>query len=102
GKYVPGLMGTLFSAVDKIISSLAPMIAGVLFAAIGFKDKMPDVDTPASRELLYVGVTLAYGLILIGSLVNVVAMKFYPLTKQKMAEIQDKIAEIKAKSGYAA
>jgi Na+/melibiose symporter-like transporter len=27
-----------------------------------------------------------------------VAMKFYPLTKEKMAEIQDRIAEIKAAS----
>ncbi len=98
GKYVPGLMGTLFSLVDKLISSLAPMIAGVLFAAIGFKDAMPDVTTPYSDSLKYVAVFLSYGIVIIGLLCNVVAMKYYPLTKEYMASIQDKIAEIKEKS----
>ncbi len=56
GKYVPGMMGTLFSFVDKIISSMAPMIAGLAFAAIGFKDALPDVSTPYSTSLHYVSV----------------------------------------------
>ena len=43
GKYLPGMMGTLFSFVDKMVSSFAPMIAGVMFAAIGFKEVLPDV-----------------------------------------------------------
>lgn len=98
GKYVPGLMGTLFSLVDKLISSFAPMIAGVLYAAIGFKDALPDIQTPYSDELKYVTVFLAYGMIIIGLLCNLVALKFYPLTKEKMEEIQEKIAEIKAKA----
>lgn len=49
GKYVPGLMGTLFSFVDKMISSFAPMIAGLVFAACGFTDHNPsvgDIVTP--------------------------------------------------------
>ena len=98
GKYVPGLMGTLFSLVDKLVSSFAPLIAGVLFAAIGFKDAMPDVETPYSDELKYVAVFLAYGMVILGLICNVIAMKFYPLTKEYMASIQDKIAEIKANS----
>lgn len=98
GKYVPGMMGTLFSFVDKIISSLAPMIAGMMFAAIGFKDALPDVQTPYSTSLHYVAVFLAHGMIILGLLCNLVALKFYPLTKEKMAEIQGEIAEIKAKA----
>lgn len=98
GKYVPGMMGTLFSFVDKIISSLAPMIAGLMLAAIGFTNSVPDIDTPYSDSLLYVGVFLSYGIVIIGLLCNLVALKFYPLTKEKMEEIQDKIAEIKAKA----
>lgn len=98
GRYVPGLMGTLFSFVDKMVSSLAPMIASIALAIIGFKETMPDVDTPYSDSLKYVGIFLTYGVIILGLLVNVIAMKFYPLTKEKMAEIQDKIAEIKAKA----
>lgn len=98
GKYVPGMMGTLFSFVDKIISSLAPMIAGLAFAAIGFKDALPDVSTPYSTSLHYVSVFLAHGMIILGLICNLVALKFYPLTKEKMEEIQDEIAAIKAKA----
>lgn len=98
GKYVPGLMGTLFSFVDKMISSLAPMIAGLFFAAIGFKEVLPDVKTPYSTSLLYVGVFLMYGIVILGLLCNLVALKFYPLTKEKMAEIQTEIAAIKERA----
>lgn len=98
GKYVPGLMGTLFSFVDKLISSLAPLIAGVCFAAIGFKEQLPDVSTPYSRSLLLVALFLSYGIVIIGLVLNLVALHFYPLTKEKMEEIQGEIAEIKRKA----
>ena len=35
---------------------------------------------------------------MVGWICNLIAMKFYPLTKEKMAEIQDEIAAIKAKA----
>ena len=98
GRYVPGMMGTLFSFVDKIISSLAPMIAGMMFAVIGFKEVLPDVSTPYSTSLHFTGIFLMYGLIIIGLICNMVALKFYPLTKEKMAEIQEEIAALKAKA----
>lgn len=95
GRYVPGLMGTLFSFVDKMVSSLAPLVVGLVFAAIGFADKLPDATTPYSVTLRNAGVFLTYGLISIGLIMNIVAMKFYPLTKEKMEEIQVHIAKIK-------
>lgn len=95
GKYVPGLMGTLFSFVDKLVSSFAPLITSLLLVAIGFKDQMPDVDTPFSPQLKAVGIFCMYGLVAIGLIINVIAMKFYPLTKEKMDEVRDKIEEIK-------
>lgn len=96
GRYVPGLIGTLFSFVDKMVSSLGPFIASMLLVGIGFKNKMPDVDTPYSEPLLNVALFCTYGLIILGSICNVVAMRFYPLSKQKMSEIQDEIGRIKA------
>ncbi len=98
GKYVPGMMGTLFSFVDKIVSSFAPMVAGLMFAMIGFKDQLPTASTPYSPSLRYVAVFLAYGMIILGCLCNVVALKFYPLTKEKMASIQEEVAAIKARA----
>ena len=95
GRYVPGLMGTLFSFVDKLVSSFAPMIAGIVFAACGFVDHNPslgDVVTPQLRAGI---VFLAFGMISLGLICNLIAMKFYPLSKEKMAEIQDEIIKIK-------
>ena len=96
GKYVPGLMGTLFSFIDKLVSSLAPMIASLCLSAIGFKETMPDLTTPFTPQLKIVGIFLMYGLVSLGLLVNVIAMKYYPLTAEKMEEVRERIAEIKA------
>ena len=98
GKYLPGLMGTLFSFVDKIISSLAPMIASFVFAAIGFTDRNPTLPEDNVPALKYAVAFLAFGMIIIGLICNIIAMKFYPLTKEKMEEIQEKVAAIKAAS----
>ncbi len=98
GKYVPGLMGTLFSFVDKIISSLASTFVSLMFAAIGFTSVLPTVETPYSTGIFWVTMGCFLGAPTIGWLCNVVAMKFYPLSKEKMEEIQDRIAEIKAEA----
>lgn len=97
GRYVPGLMGTLFSSVDKMISSLAATIVGLMCADIGFTEQLPEINTPFSPELKFVGVFCMYGLLIIGLICNLVAMKFYPLTKEKMEEIRIEIARIKEK-----
>lgn len=97
GRYVPGMIGTLFSFVDKLISSLATSIVGIMCAAIGFTTALPTAETPYSTSLLVVGLVGMYGLVLIGLICNLVAMKFYPLTKDKMLEVQQEISEIKAK-----
>lgn len=98
GRYVPGLLGTLFSFVDKMVSSLAPLIVGLVFASIGFSEALPDATAEYSIPIRNAGVFLTYGLMIFGLTMNLVAMKFYPLTKEKMEEIQVKIADIKAKS----
>ena len=88
-------MGTLFSFIDKMVSSLAPFIASVLLASIGFREQMPDVNTPYSPQLKAVGIFLMYGLVIIGLIFNVIAMKYYPLTAEMMEEVREKIAAIK-------
>ena len=98
GKYVPGLMGTLFSFVDKMVSSFAPMVAGVMFSMCGFTDHNPVMGDPITPGLRGGVVFCAYGMIMIGLVCNLIAMKFYPLTKEKMEEIQDEVAQIKMKT----
>lgn len=98
GKYVPGLMGTLFSFVDKMISSLAGMFVSLMIAAIGFKTAQPTPDTPYTTSIFWVTMACFLGAPVIGWICNLVAMKFYPLTQDMMTEIQEKIADIKAKA----
>lgn len=97
GKYVPGLMGTLFSCVDKIISSFATTIVGLLIATIGFRTTQPTPDTPYSPQIFWITMACVFLLPIFGWFCNIIAMRFYPLTKEKMEEIQNAIAEIKAK-----
>lgn len=98
GKYVPGLMGTLFSFVDKMVSSFAPMIAGLVFAACGFTDHNPVMGDVVTPQLKLGVVFLAYGMLILGLICNLIAMKFYPLSKEKMASIQNEIVAIKEKA----
>ncbi len=98
GRYVPGLMGTLFSFVDKLISSLATTFVALFFAAIGYTDVLPTPESPYSTGIFWVTMACFLGAPVIGWILNIVSMKFYPLTKEKMEEIQDRIAQIKAEA----
>jgi len=98
GRYVPGLMGTLFSFVDKLISSLAATIVSIVYAMIGYTATLPTQNDPYSTGILVCTLFCFLGMPMIGWILNVVAMKFYPLSKEKMASIQDEIARIKAEA----
>lgn len=96
GRYVPGLMGTLFSFVDKLISSFAATFVGFAMAAIGFVEELPTDVTPYSTTLFWVGLALFCGAPMFGWLCNIIAMKFYPLNQEKMKEVRAEIDRIKA------
>lgn len=98
GRYVPGMMGTLFSFVDKLISSLATTIISLYLAAIGYATTLPQIGDAATPALKTFWLLMYVGMPVFGLICNLIAMKFYPLDKEKMAEIQESIAEIKAKA----
>lgn len=102
GKYVPGLMGTLFSFIDKLISSMATLIIGLLLTLIGFTTEQPTQATPYSDGIFWVMIFCFVIAPAIGWILNIIAMKFYPLNKEKMEEIQERIAEIKAAANKSA
>lgn len=96
GKYVPGLMGTLFSFIDKCTSSIASTLIALAYAAIGFADKLPDQTAAYSNEIFWVTMAMLFGMPMIGWILNIIALKYYPLNKEKMSSIQEEIAKIKA------
>lgn len=95
GRFVPGMMGTLFSFIDKLISSFATTIVAFSVAAIGFVDRMPDVTDVANPQIFWMTMFLFAGMPMIGWICSLIAMKFYPLDKAKMEEVQTHIQELK-------
>lgn len=95
GRYIPGMMGTLFSFVDKMISSFATTIIGFAVAAIGYTSSMPQATDPSTPEMFWMTVGLFLGLPILGWVCSLIAMKFYPLDENKMIEVQAKLDEIR-------
>ena len=87
GQYVPGIMGTLFSLVDKLVSSLGSTIVGAAVAMIGIQT-LPDSKTPYSSGMHGVVLILFCIVPMIAWLATLWAMKGYTLTGARMKEIQ--------------
>jgi Na+/melibiose symporter-like transporter len=101
GRYVPGMIGTLFSFIDKLITSLAPAIVGFAVALIGFKDAFPTVTDTLTPELKLVTIILAFVIPAAALVISGLTMSRYELDDKKMAEIQESIAAKKSKSKIA-
>ena len=87
GKYIPGMIGGLFSFADKIVTSLNALLVGALVVSIGFKDMFPTVGTPYSADIFRVAMICFCGLPMIGWAVNIAVLRHYDLTPEKMEEI---------------
>lgn len=87
GKYIPGIMGTLFSLVDKLVSSLSATIVGFAVSAIGLAN-LPTAETPYSSGMNVVVIILFCIIPMVAWALTLLAMKNYALTGQRMKEIQ--------------
>ena len=80
-------MGTLFSLVDKLVSSLSATIVGLAVSAIGLAN-LPTAETPYAPGMNVVVIILFCVIPLIAWGLTLLAMKGYILTGEKMKEIQ--------------
>ncbi|MGN0506327.1 MAG: MFS transporter [Lachnospiraceae bacterium] len=87
GNFVPGIMGTLFSLVDKLVSSLGSSIVGAAVLMIGI-ETLPDTDTPYVDGMKWVVILLFCILPILAWLITQFAMHHYSLTGTRMKEIQ--------------
>lgn len=87
GKYVPGIMGTLFSLVDKLVSSLGSTIVGLAVMVIGIKT-LPDTNTPYMPGMKWVVIVLFCILPMAAWVLTQYAMRKYSLSGERMKEIQ--------------
>ena len=87
GRYIPGIMGTLFSLVDKLVSSLGSTVVGIAVAAIGI-NTLPDGNTPYAEGMHMVVIILFCVIPMLAWIATLIAMKGYTLTRKRMKEIQ--------------
>lgn len=88
GKYIPGIMGTLFSLVDKLVSALGSTIVGIALTLIGVFT-LPDSTTPYLPGMKAVVIALFCVVPMLSWLATLAAMKNYTLTGGRMKEIQE-------------
>ena len=87
GKFIPGIMGTLFSLVDKLVSSLAAAVVSVALMCIGIHD-LPTKVTPYADGMNWVVIALFCIIPMVAWGLTLVAMKGYSLDGQRVKTIQ--------------
>ena len=87
GKYIPGIMGTLFSLVDKLVSSLSATIVGIAVSVIGLQN-LPTAETPYAPGMNWVVIVLFCIIPMVAWAATLICMKGYELTGPRMKEIQ--------------
>ncbi|MGT2742528.1 MFS transporter [Streptococcus plurextorum] len=96
GRYLSGMIGTIFSLTDSIASSFAPMVVGFVLAAIGFGKEYPTVETAFSNDLKMALIVLMAVIPIIVLTISLFLMRFYKLDREEMARVQEKIHVMKA------
>ena len=88
GKYIPGIMGTMFSLVDKLVSSLAQTLVAFIFLLCAGMSELPTDSTPYSAGIKVAVIIMFCVIPMLAWIATLIAMKGYSLTGEKMKEIQ--------------
>ena len=87
GKFIPGIMGTLFSLVDKLVSSLAAAVVSVALMCIGVHD-LPTKITPYVDGMNWVVIVLFCLVPMVAWAITLWSMKGYALDGERVKIIQ--------------
>ena len=88
GKYIPGIMGTLFSLIDKLVSSLAQTLVSIIFLIFAGLSELPTDATPYSAGIKVAVIVMFCIIPMVAWAATLLAMRGYTLTGKKMKEIQ--------------
>lgn len=96
GRFVPGMMGTMFSFIDKIISSFSAMIQGFALTLAGVGNVVIKPNEPVN-DTFNMAIMICFCIVpILGHIATIIAMRWYNLDKDKMAEIQTELEARKA------
>ena len=87
GKFIPGIMGTLFSLVDKLVSSLASAVVSIALLCIGIHE-LPTKTTPYIEGMNWVVIVLFCLIPMIAWALTLIAMRGYSLDGKRVKTIQ--------------
>lgn len=96
GNYIPGTVTGVYSLIDKIVSSLGSTIAALSVSIIGYTAVAPQPTDPWTPGIFWMALAISYGLPIVGWVCTLIAMKFSPISKETMVEVQKRIADKKA------
>jgi len=86
GKFIPGIMGTLFSLVDKLVSSLSATVVSVALLFIGISD-LPTKATPYLDGMNWVVIALFCVVPMLAWIATLIAMRGYELDGDRVKVI---------------
>ena len=87
GKFIPGIMGTLFSLVDKLVSSLSATVVSIALLFIGVEE-LPTKATPYVEGMNWVVIVLFCLIPMCAWALSLLAMKGYELDGKRVKTIQ--------------
>ena len=87
GKFIPGIMGTLFSLVDKLVSSLSSTVVFLAVSLIGYQG-LPTKVTPYMDGMNWVVIALFCLVPMVAWTATLLAMRGYALDGKKVKTIQ--------------
>lgn len=92
GRFVPGMIGTIFSFVDKLLSSISNLIVGIALVAAGMGNSVIPPNTFISNKFNTVIMVCFCGIPILGHIASIISMKFYDLDGKRMKEIQAELS----------
>lgn len=78
GRFIPGMIGTAFSFIDKVISSLSSTLVGVILSLAGFVSL---TETQPSSRMFWTVLITYCAVPAIGHFFSIIGMQFHPLKK---------------------
>ena len=88
GKFIPGIMGTLFSLVDKLVSSLSATVVALVISLTAGLDVLPTKATPYTPGMNWAVIICFCIIPMLAWAATLWAMKGYKLTGERIKEIQ--------------
>lgn len=98
GKYLGPLVSSVGSLLSKTVDSFSSIIIAAAVGSLGYVDGMPQPGDPGSTKLFAITMFLWLGMPVLGYVASIIAMKWYPCTKEKMVEVQAHNNELRAQN----